>query len=35
MGVPVEQRGGHLGAAKNSRPFVEVEICGDSHSVCS
>lgn len=29
MGEPVEQRRGHLGIAKDARPFAEGEVGGD------
>lgn len=29
MGEPIQQRGGHLGIAKDAGPFAEAEVCGD------
>ena len=32
MGEPVNQRSGHLGVAKDSRPFGEAEVGGDDQT---
>ena len=32
MCQPIQQRGGHLGVAKHTRPFREAEVGGDDHA---
>ena len=29
---PIQQRGGHLGVAKHTRPFREAQVGGDDHA---